>query len=82
MSDHIKEKVIGVAFSTYGERRDAYRVLVGKPEGKGLIEIPRHTWEYNINMDVQEVGWRHMGWIDLTQDRDTWRTLVNTVSSN
>jgi hypothetical protein len=47
-----------VAFSTYGERRDAYRVLVGKPEGKGLIGILGHTWEYNMNnKNVQEVGW-------------------------
>jgi len=62
-----------------GERRDVYRVLVGKPEGKRLLGRPRHRWEDNIKTDLQEVGCEGMAWIELTQDRDRWRALVNTV---
>jgi len=54
-------------------------VLVGKPEGKRPLGRPRHRWEDNIKMDLQEVGWGCMNWIDLAQDRDKWRTLVNAV---
>jgi len=62
-----------------GVRRGAYRFWWGKPEGKSLPGRPRHRWEDNIKMDLQEVGWRSMDWIDLTQDRD-WRwALVNVV---
>jgi hypothetical protein len=62
-------------------RRGAYRALVGKPEGRRPLGIPRRTWEDNIKMDLQEVGWGGMDWIDLAQDRDRWRALVNTVIS-
>ena len=62
-----------------GERRGVYRVLVGKPEGKRLRGRPRYRWEDNIKMDIQEVGWGRMGWIDLVQDRDRWQALVNAV---
>jgi hypothetical protein len=65
-----------------GKRRGVYRVLVGKPEGKRSLGSPRHRWEYNIKMDRQEVGWGKRGgidWIDLAQDRDRWRALVNAV---
>jgi hypothetical protein len=48
-----------------GERRGVYRVLVGKPEGKTSLERPRHRWEDNIKMDLQEVGWGGMDWIEL-----------------
>jgi hypothetical protein len=58
--------------------RIAYRVLVGKPEGKRLLERPRRGWDDTINTNVREVGW-DMEWIDLAQDRDKWRDLVNTV---
>jgi len=69
----------GGACSTYGESRGVYRVLVGKPEGQRPIGKPRHSWEGNTKMDLQEVGCGGMDWIDLAQDRDRWRPLVNTV---
>ena len=62
-----------------GERRGIYRVLVGKPEGKRPLERPRHRWEDNIKMNLQEVGCVGMDWIELAQDRDRWRELVNEV---
>jgi len=58
------------------KRRGIHRVLVGKPEGKGPLGRPRRRWEDNIKMDPQEVGCEGMDWIDLTQDRDSWRELV------
>ena len=61
-----------------GERRSAYSVLVGKPEGKSPLGRPRHRWENNINMDLQKVGWG-MDWIDLAQHRIRWWALVNAV---
>jgi len=61
------------------ERRDIYRVLVGKPEGKRSLERHRRKWEDSIKMDLQEVGCGVMEWIELTQDRERWRALVNTV---
>ena len=60
-------------------RRGVYRVLVGKPEGKTLPGRPRCRWKDNIKMDLQEVGCRGMDWIELAQDRDRWRALVNVV---
>jgi hypothetical protein len=56
-----------------------YRVLVGKPEGKRTFGRPRRRWEDNIKMAVQEVGCEGMDWIDVAQDRDSWRALVNAV---
>jgi len=53
-----------------GDRRGANRVLMGKPEGKRPLGRPRHRWEDNIEMDLQEVGWGCMNWIELAQDRD------------
>jgi len=60
-----------------GEIRGVYRVLVGKPEGKRPLGKPRRRWEDNIKMDLQEVGCEGMDWIELAQDRDRWRVLVN-----
>jgi hypothetical protein len=62
-----------------GERRGAYTALVGKPEGRRPLGRPRRRWEDNIKMDLREVGWRGMDWINLAQDRDRWRALVNEV---
>ena len=62
-----------------GEKRDIYRVLVGKPEGKWPLGRPRRRWEDNIKMDLQEVGCGGMDWIELAQDRDRWLALVNAV---
>jgi hypothetical protein len=62
-----------------GEGRGVYRVLVGKPERKRPLGRPRFRWEDNIKMHLQEVGCRGMGWIELAQDRDRWRGLVNAV---
>jgi hypothetical protein len=62
-----------------GERRDAYKILVGRPEGRRPLGRPRHRWENNIKMDLQEVGWDCMDWIDMAQDRDRWWALVNAV---
>jgi len=56
-----------------------YRVLVGKPEGKGLLGRPRRRWEDNNKMDLHEVGCGGMDWIELVQDRNRWRALVNAV---
>jgi hypothetical protein len=58
-----------------------YRVVVGKPERKRLVGRPRHRWEDNIKMDLQEVGCEDMDWIELTQDRDRRRALMNAVMS-
>jgi hypothetical protein len=61
------------------EGRGVNRVLVGKPEGKRPLGRPRRRWEYNINMDLQEVGVGRGDWMELAQDRDRWRALVGTL---
>jgi hypothetical protein len=60
-----------------GEKRNAYRILVGKPEGNRPLGRPRRRWVDNIKMYLREMGWGGMGQIDLAQDRDQWRTLVS-----
>jgi hypothetical protein len=62
-----------------GAKRNAYRILVGKPEGMRPIGRPRRRWVDNIKTDLRETGWDGMDWIDLAQDIDQWRVLVNTV---
>jgi hypothetical protein len=63
-----------------GEWRGAYRVLVGRPEGRRPLGRPRRRWEDNIKMDLQAVGWGgDMDWIHMAQDRDRWRALVSAV---
>ena len=61
------------------QRRDVYWVLVRKPEGKRPLGRHRRRWGDNIKMDLQEVGFEGMDWIELAQDRDRWRALVNAV---
>jgi hypothetical protein len=61
------------------EKRNAYRIFVGKPERKGPLGRPRCRWVENIKIDLREKGWDGMDWIDLAQDRDQWRALVNMV---
>jgi hypothetical protein len=61
-----------------GEERGSYRILVGRPEGRRPLGRPRRKWEENIKMDL-EVGWGRMDWIELAQNRDRWRALVNKV---
>jgi hypothetical protein len=62
-----------------GEKRNAYRLLVGKPEGKIPLGRPRRMWVDNIIIDLGEVGWGDVDWIGLAQDRNRWRALVNSV---
>jgi hypothetical protein len=62
-----------------GEKRNAYRILVGKPEETRPLERPRRRWVDNIKMDLREIGWDGMDWSNLVQDRDQWRALVNAV---
>ena len=61
------------------DRRGVCRVLVGKHEGKRPLGRPRRRWEDNIKMDLQEVGCRDVDWIELAQDMDRWREIVNVV---
>jgi hypothetical protein len=61
------------------EKRNVYRLLVGKPEGKRQLMRPRRRWTNNIKIDLLEIGWGGVDWIGLAQDRDRWRALVNAV---
>jgi hypothetical protein len=70
---------MGRACSTIGEKRDAYRILVAKPEGKRPLGRPRRRSVDNIKMDHRKIVWGGMDRIDLAQDRDQWRVLVTTV---
>jgi hypothetical protein len=70
---------MGGACRMNGEKRNAYRILVGKPEGKRPLGRSRRRWEDNIRINLREIGWSGTDWIDLAQDRVQWRTLVNTV---
>jgi hypothetical protein len=58
-----------------GKTRDAYRISVGKPEGKRPLGRPRRRWVDSIKMDLREIGWDGMDWIELTQDRDQWGVM-------
>jgi hypothetical protein len=62
-----------------GEKRNVYRLLVGKPEGKRSLGRPRHRGVDNIRMDLGEVGWGDVDWIGLAQDKNRWRAVVNSV---
>jgi hypothetical protein len=62
-----------------GEKRNAYRLLVGKSEGKRPLGRPRRRWVDNIRMDPEEIGWGRVDWIGLAQDRNRWIALVNAI---
>jgi hypothetical protein len=62
-----------------GEKRNAYRIFVGNPEGKRPLRGKRPRRVDNINMDLREIGWEVGDWIDLAKDRDQWRALVRAV---
>jgi hypothetical protein len=62
-----------------GEKINAYRLLVGKQEGKRPLERSRRRWVHNIKMDLLEIGWGGVDWIGLAQDRNNWRDIVNAV---
>jgi hypothetical protein len=64
-----------------GEKRNAYKLLVGKPDGRRPLRRQIRRWVNNIMMDLVEVGWGDVDWIGLAQDRDRWRALVNSVSN-
>jgi hypothetical protein len=66
-------------YNTHREKWNAYRILVGKPEGNRPLRRSRRRWENNVKMDLREMGWGGMDWTDLAQDRDWWKALVNTV---
>jgi hypothetical protein len=62
-----------------GDGRKLYRILVGKPERKKPLGRPRRRWEDGLKMDLTEIGWGGVEWIQLAEDRDRWRALVNAV---
>jgi hypothetical protein len=62
-----------------GEVRGAYSILVGRPEGRRPLGRPRRRWGDNIKMDLREIGFGDVDWINLAQDRGRWRAVVNTV---
>jgi hypothetical protein len=70
---------MGRACSTNEGKRNAYRILVGKPEGRRPLGRPRYRWVDNISMDLREIECDGIDWIGLAQDRAQWRALVNTV---
>jgi hypothetical protein len=67
------------ACSTNGENRNEYKILVGMPEGKRSLGRSRRRWVDKIKMDLSEIGWDGGDWIDLAQNSDQWKALVNTV---
>jgi hypothetical protein len=66
-------------YDIMGEKRNEYRLLVGKPEGKRPLGRPRRRWVNNIRVDLREVDWGDVDWIGLAQDRNRWRAVVNSV---
>jgi hypothetical protein len=70
---------MGRACNTLEEKRNAYTISMGKLEGNRPLGRPRRRWVNNIKMDLRKIRWRGMDWIDLAQDRDQWKALVNMV---
>jgi hypothetical protein len=65
-----------------GDKRNAYGILVGNPEGNRLLGRPRRRWVDSIKMELRGIGWDGIDWIDLAHDRDQWRALVNAVMNH
>jgi hypothetical protein len=72
-------RAMGGACSMHGEMRNAFKIMVGKPEGKRPLGKPKHRWEDVIKMDLREIGFGTVDWIHLAQDKDWWQMLVNTT---
>jgi hypothetical protein len=70
---------VGGPYSTNGEKRTAYRILVGNPKRMRPLRRPGYRWENNNKMNLREIGWGDIDWVDLAQDRDHWGALVNMV---
>jgi hypothetical protein len=70
---------MGRTRNTNGEKWNAYRILVGKPEGKTPLGRSKRRWIDNVKIDLRDIRWDAMDWIDLVQNRDKWRALVSTV---
>jgi hypothetical protein len=75
----VKKDEMGRACSTNEAKRNACRIMVGNPEGEKPLGRPKRRWVDNIKIDLREIGWDGRDLIDLAQDRDQWRALVNTV---
>jgi hypothetical protein len=75
----VKANEVSGAFGTHGRGEKMYKVLVGKPEGKRPLGIPRRRWEDGIRMDLREIDLGGVDWIRLVQDRDRWRAVVSAV---
>jgi hypothetical protein len=69
---------MGIECSKHG-KRNAYRILVVKPEGKRPLGRTRYNWEYNIKIDLREIGWGGIDFVDLVHDSDQWKALVYTA---
>jgi hypothetical protein len=78
MIKSIRMRWVGHA-ARMGDKRNAYRILVGKPEENRSLRKSRSRWVDNIKVDLRAIGWDDMDWIDMAQDRDQCRALVNTV---
>jgi hypothetical protein len=78
-NNQVKEDEVSGSCSPNGEKRNAHRLLVGKPEGKRPLGRPRRRWVDNIKMDLLKIRWGGVDWIGLGQERDKWRALVNAV---
>jgi hypothetical protein len=70
---------MGMACSTKEGEEEAYRIFMGKTKGKRPLGRPRRTWMDNIRVNLREIAWDVMDWIDLAQERDQWKALVKTV---
>jgi hypothetical protein len=78
-NNQIKENEVDETCGTHRRGKECLQGLIGKPEGKRLLGRPRCRWENGIRMGLREIGWGSIDWIQLAQDRDQWRALVNTV---